>query len=397
MCCGNKIAAYCSDVSGAFDKVKAEKLVCKLQCYGVEPSVLEVLKSWLETRHANVIVESEMSKNMTLENMVYQGTVFGPPLWNTHYGDASSAVNKNDFTEVVFADDLNAFKAFANNVPDDVLHDGMQVCQTNVHAWGRGNQVSFDPLKESKHILATQGRGSGGSFLLLGVTFDTGLTMAEEMHNLINALTWKIGTINRTGKFFPARDLINLYKSKILSFVECRTAAIYHTCDTYLDRLDALQTRFLREHALTEIQGLVEHNLAPLSTRRDIAMLGLIHRAVLGKGPEHFSRFFRLAPTTSLKKTRLQQRRHTRQLVELQDFAHLEIARRSAIGLISIYNLLPQGAVDNECVSAFQAYLQNMVKHNAIRGHEEWRRWFSPRLPLHCHPLAQSQKCRLVI
>jgi len=66
--------------------------------------------------------------------------------------------------------------------------------------------MSFDPLKENKHILATQGRGSGGSFLLLGVTFDTGLTMAEEMHNLINAVTWEIGTINRIGKFFPARD-----------------------------------------------------------------------------------------------------------------------------------------------------------------------------------------------
>ena len=79
-CCGNKIAVYCSDVSGAFDKVKADILLRKLNCYGVESSVLAVLGSWLEARHANIIVEGQKSKTMMLDNMVYQGTVFGPPL-----------------------------------------------------------------------------------------------------------------------------------------------------------------------------------------------------------------------------------------------------------------------------------------------------------------------------
>ena len=33
-------------------------------------------------------------------------------------------------------------------------------------------------------------------------------------------------------------------------------------------------------------------NLAPLAVRRDIAMLGLIHRAMLGRGPAQFREFF---------------------------------------------------------------------------------------------------------
>ena len=44
-----------------------------------------------------------------------------------------------------------------------------------------------------------------------------------------------------------------------------------------------------------EKQALQQFMLAPLSSRRDIAMMALIHRTVLGKGPPHFSTFFRLS------------------------------------------------------------------------------------------------------
>ena len=40
---------------------------------------------------------------------------------------------------------------------------------------------------------------------------------------------------------------------------------------------------------------LLAFNLAPLRARRDIAMLGLIHRAATGKGPEQLKRFFQPA------------------------------------------------------------------------------------------------------
>ena len=56
-----------------------------------------------------------------------------------------------------------------------------------------------------------------------------------------------------------------------------------------LQRLDRIQDRFLEELGLSAAEALLKHNLAPLSTRRDIAMLGLIHRTVLGCGPNTFS------------------------------------------------------------------------------------------------------------
>ena len=48
---------------------------------------------------------------------------------------------------------------------------------------------------------------------------------------------------------------------------------------------DAVQSGFLKDTAVSEVIALVKFHLAPLSTRRDVAMLGLIYRTALGKRP----------------------------------------------------------------------------------------------------------------
>ena len=45
---GRKIAVYCSDVSGAFDRVRLERLVSKLGRKGIHPQIVAVLASWLQ-------------------------------------------------------------------------------------------------------------------------------------------------------------------------------------------------------------------------------------------------------------------------------------------------------------------------------------------------------------
>ena len=77
-----EFAVYCSDVSGAFDKVRRERLEAKLRAKGLHESVVRVLSSWLSERHAKVVVGGKFSEDMTLNNMVFQGTVLGPGLWN---------------------------------------------------------------------------------------------------------------------------------------------------------------------------------------------------------------------------------------------------------------------------------------------------------------------------
>ena len=139
----------------------------------------------------------------------------------------------------------------------------------------------------------------------------------------------------------------------------------------------------------TEKEALQHWNLAPLATRRDVAMLSLVHRTVLGKGPKHFRRFFRRKGPNNAAGywTRRAKRRHDR---ELEVPAHPqcpELLKRSALGLARVYNWLPAEVVNTECVKKFQGKLQDLVKSRAREGLEDWAATLSPRLPWWNHPL----------
>ena len=134
------IALYMSDVSGAFDRVSAKRLMAKLRARGIPEDLHDTIQSWLRKRSAHVIVGGQKSDAMALEDMVFQGTVWGPPLWNTFYADSRRPIRKNGFQEIIFADDLNAWKNFGAEATHESMMTAMTKCQQELHQWGSANQ-----------------------------------------------------------------------------------------------------------------------------------------------------------------------------------------------------------------------------------------------------------------
>eukprot|EP00969_Alexandrium_andersonii_P167041 7382346-Alexandrium_andersonii.AAC.1 len=66
---GHRVALYCSDVSGAFDKVDTQRLLGKLVSCGVHSKVVEVLRSWLAPRSATVVVKGASSRELAMTDM----------------------------------------------------------------------------------------------------------------------------------------------------------------------------------------------------------------------------------------------------------------------------------------------------------------------------------------
>ena len=60
-----EVAVYCSDVSGAFDRVRAERLLEKLRCKIVHTTMVALMESWLQQRTAHVVVEGQFSHKMS--------------------------------------------------------------------------------------------------------------------------------------------------------------------------------------------------------------------------------------------------------------------------------------------------------------------------------------------
>ena len=351
------------------------RLAAKLRKKGIHPQIVAVLCSWLQDRLAKVVVSGTASEGMTLRDMVFQGTVTGPKLWNLFFEDARHAINEYLFDEVVFADDLNAYSIYSSATQNSVITDALKKCQHELHKWGDANQVAFDAGKESHHILSLS-EPQGSVFKLLGVPFDTELSMGHAVSELVSSAGWKLRTLLRTKRFYSGSDLILLYKAHLLSYLEYRTPAIYHATKAVLRRLDAVQRNFLRDVGVDEVNALVHFHLAPLDTRRDIAMLGLIHRTVLGKGPQQFKDFFHTNPNCRSM------------LLDPRQSSRSPLLRRSTLGLVAVYNLLPRKVVSARSVSEFQKGLQEVVISFASSGHPQWSEVLSPRLPLTSHPLA---------
>ena len=156
------------------------------------------------------------------------------------------------------------------------------------------------PVKESAHIVS-HAQPLGDSFKWLGIPSDCKLRMDLGVREVVGQASWKLTTILRARRFHEVPQLGQLYKSKVLSFVEYRTPAVYHAAKTTLAGIDVVQTRFLSECSLSDEDVLLHFKLALLEARRDVAMLGLMHRTVLGCGPRHFGDMFQPAPPLVLR------------------------------------------------------------------------------------------------
>ena len=61
--------------------------------------------------------------------------------------------------------------------------------------------------------------------------------------------------------------------------------------------------------------------------------------------------------------------------------------KRSFLGLVAVYNLLPASCVALNNVKEFQRALQHLVKERAKMGREDWQDTLNPRIPMARHPL----------
>ena len=111
-----------------------------------------------------------------------------------------------------------------------------------------------------------------------------------------------------------------------------------------------------------------------------MAMLGVLHRAVLGQGPAHFQNWFFLAsgPTHNYPTT-YHATKHSRQLRNYLDGFRSELLRWSALGLTRTYNNLAHDTVQAKTVTAFQRKVQETLKKVAEADEPNWAKRFNSR------------------
>ncbi len=376
------VGLYCSDVSGAFDRVDRERLSMKLRSSGLPASAVAFLESWLEDRVSCVIVSGAKSADEILANSVYQGTVLGSPLWNVFYADARFAVRELGFIETVFADDFNCWTVLGRDVTEVEAMAKLSECQGNLHRWGEANRVVFDPAKE-EFVVIRRRDAIGDCFKLLGITFDPQLLMRKGARKIAIEAGWRLQSILRARRYFTIPELMRLYKANVLSYIESGAPGYFHAASSTLECIDRVQRRFLREIGTTDEEALLQFRLAPLKTRRAIAILGFLHRVTLGKVSKQIAELFPRAVASTIPdqiSARIRggmTARHNKQLLDRIHAHSTDQLKRSIFGMVQCYNALPQMVVDEKSVKGFQRQLQQALVARVRVGHEGWQDVFS--------------------
>ena len=125
-----------------------------------------------------------MSEAMLLTDMVFEGTILGPSLWNAFFSDIADHVSQGRQLLNLFADDLTVMTHASQHVNESVILAELRGFQTRTHDWGRRNQMEFDANKEFLNILHPA-CGSGENFKLLGTLFDNALTMEPCIEDIL--------------------------------------------------------------------------------------------------------------------------------------------------------------------------------------------------------------------
>ena len=301
--------------------------------------------------------------------------MLGPPLWNTFFSDVSAAARHTGGKEQMFADDLNIFREFPQATTLTDCQSDLQRYRERVHNWGKANRVSFDASKEHMVVLHPS-KCHGEAFKLLGCMMDTDLRMHSCIDQILAKIRPKVTASLRTRGYYKTADLILQFKTHVWGLIEGNMGAYFHTASSLLQKIDAVQERFLRELGLTPAQGFLEFNFAPPSLRRHIGILGLLQKRILGLCHPSFDI---LLPWWSTRFSEPRGIGHSKQLyghwVEITN--HQMLFNRSIFSMVDVYNNLPQSLVDSPSVKVFHSGLTQIARERCQRGDPLWASSFN--------------------
>ncbi|KAK3087114.1 hypothetical protein FSP39_001879 [Pinctada imbricata] len=359
------------DFAKAFDKVPHQRLLYKLDFYGIEQNTLNWIKSFLTDRTQTVVINGTQSISVPVTSGVPQGTVLGPILFLIYINDFPEYLTYSKLR--LFADDSIIYKDIHEQDDCDKLQHDLDAAAK----WESDWLMAFHPDKCTKLTISHKKQKYTHHYILhnhilesvdhakyLGITLQSDLKWNTHYDNIISNANKTLGFLKRNLQTSNTEIKSRAYQALIRPKLEYSCTVWDPHTSQYKQKIEMTQRRSARYvynnyHNTSSVTNMINTLHWPtLAERRLKTRLIMFYKIVhcLVAIPSDI-----LIPTdTRTRQHHTQTYRHIRANKETYKwsfFPHTVIQ----------WNLLPNAIVTSPTVDSFREQLTPAVLCNIMQ------------------------------
>ena len=302
-----------------FDTVPHNRLMSKLESYGITGNTKQWIHSFLSGRTQTVMVNNNESSPAPVTSGIPQGSVLGPLLFVIYINDLPDTVSSHIY---LFADDTKLMRRILSENDAKALQNDL----TLLEAWSRKWLLQFNPDKchvltigRFENIRHTERYKLYGDELEhvfeekdLGVYFDAELRFDEHISSKVNKANAMVGLIRRSFSFLDGELFKNLYTCFVRPHLEYAQTVWQPYLVKYKNMIENVQIR-----ATKLVDGFSDLTYEERLKRLDLPTL--VYRRERGDMIEifkHFHTYDKNIISPNFRRKMRDSRKHKFQLVE---------------------------------------------------------------------------------
>ena len=295
------------DFAKAFDKVPHQRLLHKIDHYGVRNSTLCWIESFLHHRKQSVLLEGTKLSEADVLSGVPQGTILAPLLFLAFTNDLPEVTKHSD--DRLFADDCLLYRHISSIQDSALLQQGLSALEKWETTW----QMQFHPQKctvirinRNRRRLINSSYQIHGHTLevvdsskYLGVTISEDLNWRKHIDDTVNKANKTLGFVRRNLSDCSAPVKSAAYTTMVRPRLKYSSTVWYpyHNRDIHnLEQVQRRAARFVNRNYTEQTPGCVTNMIQSLGWeslqhRRYINRLNMlfkIQHGIIDMVPGHF-------------------------------------------------------------------------------------------------------------